>query len=190
MACRGPGSDTESWEATAPTGSLYQGPLTCKHSLRCGENVLEATRGHPPQPDPGVLPSCGKMSVSSQQGQTRLTSLLAQGLGPSQPWVPRPLTHSKPVRIKGIPDQIHYSRPILKRRQCCVRQAAWLLQLWEKPPSQAYQNQARGLVPGKEVPGPHLLRQTAPLLGGPSSLLWPTCAECQVPTVRPQKVRA
>lgn len=83
VAWRGPGSFAEPLGSRSPTGFIYQVPLTCEHSLRCGENILEATRGHPPQSDPGILPSYGKRSVSSLQGQTYLASLPTQGLEPS-----------------------------------------------------------------------------------------------------------
>lgn len=60
------------------------------------------------------------------------------------------------------------------------------------PHPNAHQNQAREPIPGKQVPEPIFSNRMtyAPLLGAPSSLPWTTCAEPQVPAVRPQKVRA
>ena len=31
--------------------------LTCEHGLRCREHLLQALWGHPPQSDPGILPT-------------------------------------------------------------------------------------------------------------------------------------
>lgn len=107
----------------------------------------------------------GTRHLESPCSRSRLEDL------PPSP-VPSLLTHGKAVGVKGVPGQIGHSCPILKRRQCCVRQAAGLLQLWEVPQPRV------PLVTGRAARQAAclslcLLISDTPLLGGPSSLPQP-----------------